>query len=293
MALTRKEVQDRIEESGDYRKEKGNVKKSIKILEDTLSALKPSREEYYEVVLNLADVYRDNKSYTQAQDLLLETVAKAKNYDENLYLAQIYCNLSFIKLQKQEVTRSRKYAKKALSIVKHMKDFKAEKIKSNIYAVLGNIYFTTKDYKEALENYKKALKKAEKIEYEKRIMTVKDDMANVYIETGEIDKAKNLLLSLKKKAEKEDDFTMPQILLRLARVEFINENLEQSKEYVEESIKLSKKRGWKRDIAEGKEALSRIYEKQNKQLQRKIQLSKAKKGYRDIGLEKRSEKQNR
>jgi tetratricopeptide (TPR) repeat protein len=290
MSLTRKEVQDRIGESEEYRREKGNVKKSIKILEDTLSELEPSTEEYYEVVLKLADVYRDNKSYTTAQDLLMEGVARAKNYDEDVYLAQMYRSLSFIKLQKQEFTRARKYAKKALSIVKHMRGFKAEKIKSNIYAVLGNIYFTTEDYKDALENYKKALKKAEKIEYEKRIMTVKDDMANVYIEMEEIDKAKDLLLSLKKKTEKEHEFVMPQILLRLARVEFVKNNLEKAIEYIEESMKLSKEKGWKRDIAEAREALARIYKEQNKGLQRNIQLSKARRAYKDIGLDKKADK---
>jgi tetratricopeptide (TPR) repeat protein len=290
MSLTRKEVQDRIGESEEYRREKGNVKKSIKILEVTLSELEPSTEEYYEVVLKLADVYRDNKSYTTAQDLLMEGVARAKNYDEDVYLAQMYRSLSFIKLQKQEFTRARKYAKKALSIVKHMRGFKAEKIKSNIYAVLGNIYFTTEDYKDALENYKKALKKAEKIEYEKRIMTVKDDMANVYIEMEEIDKAKDLLLSLKKKTEKEHEFVMPQILLRLARVEFVKNNLEKAIEYIEESMKLSKEKGWKRDIAEAREALARIYKEQNKGLQRNIQLSKARRAYKDIGLDKKADK---
>jgi tetratricopeptide (TPR) repeat protein len=290
MSLTRKGVQDRIEESEKYKEEKGNSRKAIKILEDTLSELEPSEEEYYEVVLKLADVYRDNKSYTTAQDLLMEAVARAKNYEEDVYLAQIYRSLSFIKLQKQEFTKARKYAKKALSIVKHMRGFKAEKIKSNIYAVLGNIYFTTEDYKDALENYKKALKKAEKIEYEKRIMTVKDDMANVYIEMEEIDKAKDLLLSLKKKTEKEHEFVMPQILLRLARVEFVKNNLEKATEYIEESMKLSKEKGWKRDIAEAREALARIYKKQNKGLQRNIQLSKARRAYKDIGLDNKADK---
>jgi tetratricopeptide (TPR) repeat protein len=171
-----------------------------------------------------------------------------------------------------------------------MKGFKVEKVKSNIYAILGNIYFTTKDYQDSLENYKKALKLAEEIGYERRIMTVKNDMANVYIETGEVDKARDLLLSLKKKAQKENEFAMPQILLRLARVEFIENNLEKAKEYIEESINLSKQKGWKRDIAEGREALARIYKEQNKELQKNIQLSKAKKAYKDIGLDKKVNK---
>jgi tetratricopeptide (TPR) repeat protein len=290
MSLTRKEVQDRIEKSEKYKEEGRSSKKAIKLLEDTLSELEPSTEEYYEIVLELADVYRDNKSYTTAQDLLIEGIAKAKKYDEDLYLAQMYCSLSFIKLQKQEFNQARKYAKRALSITKNMKGFKVEKVKSNIYAILGNIYFTTKDYQDSLENYKKALKLAEKIGYERRIMTVKNDMANVYIETGEVDKARDLLLSLKKKAQKENEFAMPQILLRLARVEFIENNLEKAKEYIEESINLSKQKGWKRDIAEGREALARIYKEQNKELQKNIQLSKARKNYKDIGLDKKADK---
>jgi tetratricopeptide (TPR) repeat protein len=115
-------------------------------------------------------------------------------------------------------------------------------------------------------------------------------MANVYIETGEVDKARDLLLSLKRKAQKENEFAIPQILLRLARVEFIENNLEKAKEYIEESINLSKQKGWKRDIAEGREALARIYKEQNKELQKNIQLSKARKNYKDIGLDKKADK---
>jgi tetratricopeptide (TPR) repeat protein len=115
-------------------------------------------------------------------------------------------------------------------------------------------------------------------------------MANVYIEMEEIDKAKDLLLSLKKKTEKEHEFVMPQILLRLARVEFVKNNLEKAIEYIEESMKLSKEKGWKRDIAEAREALARIYKEQNKGLQRNIQLSKARRAYKDIGLDKKADK---
>jgi tetratricopeptide (TPR) repeat protein len=290
MAVSRREVQNAIEQSEEYILKKGDSKKAIKVLEDILKDSEESSEEYYEILLKLSKVYRDNKSYNDALDLLKESIPKAKKHEMEIYLADIYRSISFIKLQQRKFAESRNYAKKALGIVKYMKGFKAEKTKANIYASLGNIYFTSKDYKDALKNYRKALKKAEDIGFVQRELTLKNDIANVYIEKEELDKAKDLLLRVKKKATKENPMVVPQVLLRLARVEYLQDNDDRSRAYIEQAIDYSKKMGWKRDIAEAREAMARIYKKEERKGNRKSELKKAQKIYKEIGLEKKADR---
>jgi tetratricopeptide (TPR) repeat protein len=196
------------------------IDRSIKMLEETLEEIEPTRDDYYETVIKLATVYRYHRNYTDAETVLMNGISKATTYEKKIHLSDIYRNLSFIKLQQKDFVKARIYAKKALSIVKYMKGFKADRSKSNIYAVLGNIYFTTKDYKDALKNYQKALKKAEKIGFEERVLTLKGDIANVYIETGKLKKARDILLSIEEKGEEVHEKAIPQIYLRLARIEY-------------------------------------------------------------------------
>jgi tetratricopeptide (TPR) repeat protein len=288
--VSRKEVQDLIEETDRLILEKGNSKKAIKNLEDTLQKLEPSSEEYYEVLIKLSKTYRDNKSFNLAEDLLYRAVAEAKKFDKEIYLADIYRSIAFIKLQKQNFAAARKYAKKALAIVKYMKGFKAKRTKADIYAALGNIYFTASKYEDALENYKKALKKSQDIDFQRRIISVKSDIANVYIETDKLDEAKNLLLLIKKQAEKEYEIGIPRILLRLARIEHIQNNNDRAQAYAQEALSYASSKGWKRFVADAREGLAYIYHKAGKGGKKKAEVKKASKIYRDIGLEKRAEK---
>lgn len=292
-AVSRKEVQDTILQSEEYILKKGNSRKAIKILEDILNELEPSLEEYYEVLLKLAKTYRDNRSYTSALDLLREAVPEAKRFDMDIYLADIYRSIAFIKLQKREFAEARKNAKKGLGIVKYMRGFKAEKTKANIYAALGNIYFSDKNYEDALENYKKALKKSEDIGFKKREITVKNDIANIYIEKEQLAKAKNILLSIKAEAEKEHPLAVPQVLLRLARIEYLQNEDERSSAYIEQAIDFSRKKGWKRDVAEAREAFARLYKRQGRRINSKSELKRSQKIYKNIGLKKKAKRVGR
>jgi tetratricopeptide (TPR) repeat protein len=171
-----------------------------------------------------------------------------------------------------------------------MRGFKAEKTKANIYAVLGNIYFDSKDYDDAIENYKKALKKSEDIGFQPREITVKNDLANVYIEQNKLEQAKELLLSIRKNAKENYKHAVPQIILRLARIEYEQNNYDQSKEYIKEAIDMSEDMGWKRSTAEAREALARIYEKEKKDRSKSSELKKAYKLYKELGLKKKAKK---
>jgi tetratricopeptide (TPR) repeat protein len=290
MGLSRKEVQDIIERTVKHLYTRKGYKKELKLLEETLKGLEESSDEYYEVILKLSRLYRYHKNYIEAEDILKEAIPKAKNFDKDLHLASIYRSLSFIKLQEREFSEARNLAKKGLSIVKYMRGFKAEKTKANIYAVLGNIYFDSKDYDDAIENYKKALKKSEDIGFQPREITVKNDLANVYIEQNKLDQAKELLLSIRKNAKENYKHAVPQIILRLARIEYEQNNYDQSKEYIKEAIDMSEDMGWKRSTAEAREALARIYEKEKKDRSKSSELKKAYKLYKELGLKKKAKK---
>jgi tetratricopeptide (TPR) repeat protein len=283
-------VQDIIERTVKHLYTRKGYKKELKLLEETLKGLEESSDEYYEVILKLSRLYRYHKNYIEAEDILKEAIPKAKNFDKDLHLASIYRSLSFIKLQEREFSEARNLAKKGLSIVKYMRGFKAEKTKANIYAVLGNIYFDSKDYDDAIENYKKALKKSEDIGFQPREITVKNDLANVYIEQNKLEQAKELLLSIRKNAKENYKHAVPQIILRLARIEYEQNNYDQSKEYIKEAIDMSEDMGWKRSTAEAREALARIYEKEKKDRSKSSELKKAYKLYKELGLKKKAKK---
>jgi tetratricopeptide (TPR) repeat protein len=289
MEINRKEVQNVFEDVEKYLNER-NFSKAFSLLENLLKDLDPSTEEYFETVLKLSELYRNNKSYTAAEELLEKSTHYAKKFEENLYLADIYRSLSFIKLQKREFPDARKYAKKALSIVKYMKGFKADKNKANIYALLGNICFTNKKYKEALEYYNKGLTKAEKIQFDKRVITIKNDIANLYIETDKTNKAKILLKELKRKSKKIYKLAYPQVLIRLAKLEYETKSYEKAKKYLYEALDFVKQNDWKRDIAEVREELAFVYKEEGKLVKSKIQLMIAFKIYKEIGLKKKAKR---
>jgi tetratricopeptide (TPR) repeat protein len=262
-----------------------DIDTSIELLEETLEEIEPTRGDYYETLIKLATVYRYSRSYTDAENVLLKGIPNAKTFEMDLHLADIYRNLSLIKLQQKNYIKARSYAKKALSIVKYRKGFKADRAKANIYAVLGNIYFTTKEYDDALEVYTKALETAKKIDYEERVITLQGDIANVYIETDKLEKAEEILLSMKQKAQEVHEKAVPQIYLRLARIEYERGNLDESESLVEKAIRIAEKKSWKRDLAEAREALARVYKKDGKESNAKEEFEKANKIFKEIGLE--------
>ena len=259
----------------------------IKELEKRFKVLKPNNEEYYEILLKLSREYRDKKSYEKAQELLEEGVKKAKQNNYILYLSDIFRSLSFVNLQRGDIEKALELSKKALSVIKYKKGKDAQKIKANIYAILGNIYFTKKNYKKALIKYKKGLKKSKESNFKVREITLIGDIANVYIAQNKLKKAKNLLLTIKDDAKKYYEYAVPQIILRLGRIEYLQSNNKRAKAHVLEAIQIAKDNKWKRDVAEATEALGRIYLKEGNQKRANLELDKANNIFQELGLSKR------
>jgi tetratricopeptide (TPR) repeat protein len=259
----------------------------IKELQEILQTLKPNEEKYYETVLKLSREYRDRKSYEKAQELLEEGLTHAKENSYELYLADIYRSLSFVNLQRGDIEKALELSKIALSVIKYKKGNDAQEIKANIYAALGNIYFTKKNYKKALFNYKKGLGKARESNFKVREITLIGDIANVYIAQNKLKRAKNLLLRTKSDAKKYYKYAVPQILLRLGRIEYLQSDNRRAKAHVLEAIQFAENNGWKRDVAEAIEALARIYLKEGDEKKAKLELEKANKIFKELGLPKR------
>ena len=261
--------------------------KDIKALEKRFKNLQPEDEKYYETLLELSREYRDRKSYEKAQKLLEEGIKDAKENNFELYLADIYRSLSFVNLQRGDIDKALELSKKSLSVVKYKKGNDAQEIKSNIYAALGNIFFTKKDYKKALLNYKKGLKNSKESNFKVREITLIGDIANVYIAQNKLKRAENLLLRIKSDAKRYYKYAVPQILLRLGRIEYLRFNNQRAKAHVLEAIQFAKDKKWKRDVAEATELLGRIYLKGGDEKRAKLQLEKANKIFKELGLPKR------
>ena len=275
MIMENKILQKEIERADNLRNIKGNLPGATDLLESLSNETTPEEDIYYEIILRLSSLYRDNKSYDIAEDFLIDNIDKAKEFNKPIYLADIYRSIAFIELQKRSPSQAKEYAQKAMSVLDNINDGNAKKVKANIYAILGNIEFTLKNYNEAFDNYQKSLEESNDINFIQRAITVKNDIANVHIEMGDLEKAKEILLSILQDAKDKYKSSVPQVYMRLARIEFEQLNYLKVKKYLRKSISISTKEGWKRDIAEAREGLAKLYKVigKSKKAQKELKLA--------------------
>jgi tetratricopeptide (TPR) repeat protein len=278
------ELQNKIKRADELRNLEGDLPEAIHLLEPVLVETTPDEDIYYEIILRLSSLYRDNKSYDIAEDFLIDNIDKAKEFNKPIYLADIYRSIAFIELQKRNPSQAKEYAQEAMSVLDNINDGNTKKVKANIYAILGNIEFTLKNYNEALDNYQKSLEESNDINFIQRTITVKNDIANVHIEMGDLEKAKEILLSILQDAKDNYKSSVPQVYMRLARIEFEQLNYFKVKKYLRKSISISEKEGWKRDIAEAREGLSKLYKVIGKPKMAEKELKLAYDIYNELGL---------
>ena len=92
---------------------------------------------------------------------------------------------------------------------------------------------------------------------------------------GDLEKAKEILLSILQDAKDKYKSSVPQVYMRLARIEFEQLNYLKVKKYLRKSISISTKEGWKRDIAEAREGLAKLYKVigKSKKAQKELKLA--------------------
>lgn len=280
-------LQEAIKLSDEYRDKYGQQDKALEVLCDAQKYLDINHPDtYYPYFLKLSALYRDSQNY----DIALGTLLKLLNTAQDIYLADIKRSLSFIYLQKKDIEKAIDFATDSLKILENNSTEKGLTMLSNTYAVLGNIYFTKKDFDSALLYYNKGLDIAKKVGFTQRILTIVNDIANVYLQQNRIEDAQQTLISLQKEAEKKYRIVVPQLLIRLARVYMQQNRINNAISTLNKSLEISKSENWKRDIAEASEALSLVYIKQENLPQARKLINDAKKIYIEMGLNAKAEK---
>jgi len=111
------------------------------------------------------------------------------------------------------------------------------------------------------------LKHARKISFESRIVTVKNDIANVCIVQGQNGKAIKEINSVKAYANKSYRIAVPQILIRLAKIYISQKDLTKADKILDNALKIAKNEKWQRDVAEAyivKSEIAKINKDQQK-----------------------------
>ena len=236
-------------------------------------------DELIKYVLMKAVLYRD----TGDMESSIETYKEALNIvKSNDYInkADILRSLSFVSIYTEGFDTAFKYAEDALNTVKDKRGKKYYRVKSNIYAVIGNILYGEERYEEALTNYKKGMYWAEKDHFYQREITLGGDIANVYIAQKKFSKAIQIISKNLKLAKKSYRISVPQLYLRRAKIYFEERDIKKAVNDIQECIYISKKEGWFRDLGEAYEAMGDVL-KENGDPKFKQYYKKAEKIYRE------------
>ena len=252
----------------DYQRDiKGNIKESIRLIEDNIGQLRKKENILLSIYLplflrKLGNFYRDIGNTDKAYELYNEALAVAQNDLNKIEEADINTALAFLELKTGSIDTALKYAKSAYGYIGKKRGKKFGEARANTYAVLGNIYFEIGNYKKALVYYRKGLETAELCNLEKRVITLSGDVANVYLKQGPgmLAKAEIILKENIVRAEKSYLVAVPQMYLRLAKIYSIKyEDFKEAKENVLKGLEYAEKYNLKRDIAECNEALGDLY----------------------------------
>jgi tetratricopeptide (TPR) repeat protein len=265
-----------VKKADQYRSQKGDTESAIKLLEEHVDMLREDPLLSFDIPLilkSLGTCYRDIGNTNKALELYKEALELSRNDFNKIEESDILSSMAFLELKIGSIDQALKYAKQSLKYIGNKRGEKFGIAKSNAHAVLGNIYFENGDYEDALLSYKRALSVAENINFEKRIITVVGDIANVYVMTGKYDEARKLLKKYIEKAEKSYRIAIPQYYLRLGKV-FLNKgDLKKAEENFLIAMHNANENKLIRDMGESSEALGDLYRKKDK--------SRADKYYKD------------
>jgi tetratricopeptide (TPR) repeat protein len=162
-------------------------------------------------------LYRDTGDLSSSVETYKEALEIVKD-DDCIYKADILRSLSFVSIYTEGLDRAYEYALDALNAVKQKKAKKYYRVKSNIYAVIGNILYEKNIYDDALVNYRKGMIFAKKDNFYQREITLGGDIANVYIAQRKYSKAIQIISKNLKLAKKSYRVSVPQLYLRRAKI---------------------------------------------------------------------------
>lgn len=251
-----------INKSMELRDKEGKPKEALKELLKYKNEDFKEYKELLDYVILKAVLYRDTGDLTSAVETYKEALVIVKD-DDCIYKADILRSLSFVSIYTEGLDRAYEYAVDALNTVKQKKGKKYYRVKSNIYAVIGNILYEKKIYDDALVNYRKGMIFAKKDNFYQREITLGGDIANVYIAQRKYSKAVQIISENLKSAKKSYRISVPQLYLRRAKIYLEKNELEKAVKDIQKGIDVSKKEGWFRDLGESYEAMGDVLKKMN------------------------------
>ncbi len=268
-----------INRSMELRDKEGKPKEALKELLKYKNKDFKEYKELLDYVILKAVLYRDTGDLSSSVETYKEALEIVKD-DDCIYKADILRSLSFVSIYTEGLDRAYEYALDALNAVKQKKAKKYYRVKSNIYAVIGNILYEKNIYDDALVNYRKGMIFAKKDNFYQREITLGGDIANVYIAQRKYSKAIQIISKNLKLAKKSYRISVPQLYLRRAKIYLEQGNLEKAVKDAEKGIDVSKKEGWFRDLGESYEAMGDILKAKNDE-KYKSYYRKAERIYRD------------
>jgi tetratricopeptide (TPR) repeat protein len=285
-----------VKEADKYREQEGDIQKGITLLEKNLKELEkdPIILSFYIPLFlkKLGNFYRDIGDTKRAKELYQNGLEVAKNDLNRMEEADILVSMAFLELKTGTAKDALKYALKAWEYIGPKRGGKFAEIKVNTLAVLGNIHFEQADLEEALRRYERALRISEKYKIKKRIITVSGDIANVYIMLKEEEKALRILEKVLPLAEELYQVALPQIHMRIGKLNMAKRNYEKAKGSFRVALDISETMGLSRDIGESYENLGDVSALEDSH-EAKIYYEKALTQYKKSGLSPHVESANR
>ncbi len=194
-------------------------------------------EERIPILLDLAKFYQNNdqeKTIQYAEESLL----LSKQINDQLNIGRAYIMLGDAHMISGKFDESIRYFEKAIPVFTNVK---SEKDEIRLYIYMGETYIRMDEYGKAEEYYQKSLNISRKTGNKKYIAWGINNLVGIYIEKGEIKKAKTAAFEALTLAEELKDKNL-QINLHVkiaSALEYKNESLEQITKHYEKALQLA------------------------------------------------------
>lgn len=221
----------------------GRVEEAIKIFEQGLN-LAANTGFANEINVALAQIYESKFDLDRA-DYYFNATINGIGADSLKY-PQVYANAligkGLISSDKEDFSAAIMYFKRAEAIAPATE----LNIRADIYNYMGSIFLRQKDYENALQKYDQSLKILTQTDGadDLRTLSVEENMANVYIFRGEIEKAYKILKRCEKvKVAKLGEYHIDLIdtYNNLGSANYIISNFEEAGSYLAKALEISQK----------------------------------------------------
>jgi tetratricopeptide (TPR) repeat protein len=240
---------------------KGDLAGAIRLLENGI--LKLETIEQPAGYLALGILYSDTGKKSQSQIALNQALTLSRSMGNKLVEADTLRRQGWeIWLSEKDSTAAITLAQQASKIIARQTDLPYLGVKANIYALIGNIKFGSKDYVGAEKSYRQALKITRSINYYEREATLLGDLGNLALRRKKYSLALKYLLQAEELGDKYQHHELPAALTRLGRLYSDSQNPdynpEKAREYFQQALEISQREGWQEYIESSQTLLAQF-----------------------------------